>query len=115
VISSPCNQGLRDGIVSMATCDLVISGDSLGMHIAIALKKFVIAWFGPTVANEIELYGRGVKVMSQAECGPCWKRHCQKEIMCYDLVPLEEIIKSIYMEIKKWELSNLKISTEIVL
>lgn len=91
VILSPTDLGLRDGIVSVAACDLVISGDSLGMHIAIALKKYVIAWFGPTCAQEIDLYNRGAKVLSKAQCSPCWKRSCQKELMCYDLVDIFEI------------------------
>ncbi len=106
VASSPCDQGLRDGLCSVAACDIVISGDSLGMHMAIALQKYVVAWFGPTCAHEIDLYDRGVKIQSPASCAPCWKRHCAKEVMCYDLVPLDEILqalrdfsgKSLYIE-----------------
>lgn len=94
-INSPSESGLRDGLISMAAADIVISGDSLGMHMAIALKKWVVAWFGPTCAHEIELYGRGVKVLSKAPCGPCWKRHCQKATMCYDLVDHRDILLGI--------------------
>ncbi|MBX9769381.1 MAG: hypothetical protein K2X47_19045, partial [Bdellovibrionales bacterium] len=94
-INSPTEKGLRDGLISMATADIVISGDSLGMHMAIALKKWVVAWFGPTCAHEIELYERGVKVLSKAPCGPCWKRHCQKTTMCYDLVDHRDILLAI--------------------
>ena len=91
VIQSPTTLGLRDGLISVAACDVVITGDSLGMHMAISQKKYVIAWFGPTCAHEIELYGRGVKIQSQVNCGPCWKRSCHKPAMCYDLVNLDEI------------------------
>ncbi|MEO0335511.1 MAG: glycosyltransferase family 9 protein, partial [Pseudomonadota bacterium] len=59
VISTPTNQGLRDGLTSMAAVDLVISGDSLGLHMGIALKKWCIAWFGPTCPQEIDLYDHG--------------------------------------------------------
>ncbi len=95
VYQSPTNRGLRDGIVSMNAVDIVITGDSLGMHMAIALKKWTMAWFGPTCAHEIELYGRGEKLLAPVACGPCWKRLCTKEIMCYDLVSVDHILEAI--------------------
>ncbi len=91
-VQSSTGAGLRDGILSVAACDVVISGDSLGMHMAIALKKWTVAWFGPTVASEIDLYGRGEAVLSDAACGPCWKRSCQKNVMCYDLVAVDKLV-----------------------
>src|SRR5690606_3919172 len=86
VILSPTDRGLRDGLISMGACDLVFSGDSLGLHMAIALRKWVVAWFGPTCEQEIDLYGRGVKLRTKAHCSPCWKRDCQQPVMCYDQV-----------------------------
>lgn len=104
VINSPTDQGLRDGLISVNACDIVISGDSLGMHMGIALQKWSVAWFGPTCAHEIDLYGRGVKVQSRATCGPCWKRSCEKTVMCYDLVDLNEIVEGVKMGIQ-WLMS----------
>lgn len=95
VISSATESGLRDGLVSVAACDVVVTGDSLGMHMAIAQKIPVIAWFGPTCAHEIDLYERGFKILSQSACSPCWKRACEKSIMCYDQVSLEEILHAL--------------------
>ncbi len=95
VVLSPMSLGLRDGLVSVAACDVVLSGDSLGMHMAISQNKFVIAWFGPTCAHEIDLFERGVKILSKASCAPCWKRSCDKEVMCYDQVPLPEVLGAI--------------------
>lgn len=95
VISSPVDRGLRDGLVSVAACDLVVTGDSLGMHMAVALQKWVVAWFGPTCAHEIELYGRGVKVPARVSCGPCWKRSCAEAVMCYDRVDFNDILSGI--------------------
>lgn len=94
VISSATEAGLRDGLISVAACDIVLTGDSLGMHMAISQSKQVIAWFGPTCAHEIDLYDRGVKVLTQAPCSPCWKRTCEKSIMCYDQVSLEELVNA---------------------
>jgi len=95
VVLSPTEYGLRDGIISMSACDVVISGDSLGLHMAIALGKWTVAWFGPTCAQEIDLYDRGVIVRTKASCSPCWKRNCQKAPMCYDLVSIDEIVDGV--------------------
>lgn len=88
---SPTDLGVRDGAISVAACDVVFSGDSFGLHLAIALQKFVIAWFGPSCAHEIDLYGRGIKLFSEVGCSPCWKRTCDKPVMCHDRVPLEQV------------------------
>ncbi len=95
VISTPTTRGLRDGLMSVAACDVVVTGDSLGMHMAIAMKKWVVAWFGPTCAHEIDLYDRGVKVLSFAGCSPCWSRTCNKSPMCYDLVEVQAILSGV--------------------
>lgn len=95
VISTPTESGLRDGLVSVAACDVVVTGDSLGMHMAISQAKQVVAWFGPTCAHEIDLYDRGVSVLTKSPCSPCWKRTCEKSIMCYDQVSLQEIVHAV--------------------
>jgi len=113
VISSPTDRGLRDGLASVAACDIVISGDSLGMHMAIAMQKWTVAWFGPTCAHEIDLYDRGVHVLSQATCTPCWKRSCQKTTMCYDLVDQSHIIDGVKKGIQWLMLSSIPRSSGI--
>ena len=107
VVQSPTQSGLRDGLISVEACDIVVTGDSLGMHMAIALKKWVVAWFGPTCAHEIELYGRGVKILSQAACSPCWKRSCNKNPMCYDLVSIAEIMHGIAKGMREKDAASL--------
>jgi heptosyltransferase-2 len=57
-------------------CDLVITGDTTAMHIAIAVKTPAIVHFGSTCASEIELYGRGRKLITALPCAPCYKRTC---------------------------------------
>lgn len=102
VHESPTEQGLRDGVVSIEACDLVFSGDSLGMHMGIALKKWIIAWFGPTCPQEIELFGRGVKVMSEMICSPCWKKNCNQLIKCNEVISLEKVVQAIEIFQDSW-------------
>lgn len=100
VIRSEVSSGLRDGYLSIAACDLILTGDSLGMHLSIAAKKQVIAWFGPTCDHEIELFGRGIKLKSPMSCSPCWKRECNKEQMCYDSIPVQIWINAVHQLLK---------------
>ena len=86
VVNTPTAEGLRSGMLWMDTADLVLSGCSLGMHIAIALKKHVIAWFGVSCLQEVDLYDRGVRIQSAVPCSPCWKKSCDNEPKCYDQV-----------------------------
>ncbi|MCZ6596128.1 MAG: hypothetical protein O7B99_00655 [Planctomycetota bacterium] len=46
--------------------DVLVASDSLAMHVAIARRVPVVAFFAPTSAAEIELYGLGEKVESTA-------------------------------------------------
>ena len=94
-VQSSTDRGLRDGMISVAACDIVVSGDSLGMHLAIAFGKWTVAWFGPTCAHEIDFYDRGMPVLTQARCSPCWKRQCDRSVMCYDLVSVEELMAGV--------------------
>lgn len=86
VVQTETLRGLRDGIVSVAACDVVFSGDSLGMHMAIALGVPTIAWFGPTCAHEIDFFGNGEAIKTKASCSPCWRRSCERTVMCYEQI-----------------------------
>jgi len=89
VIQSPTDDGLRVGLQMVDACDVVVTGDSLGMHMAIGLGKPVVVWFGLTCHQEIDLYGRGVHVLADVDCRPCWQRSCDRKIKCFESVPLE--------------------------
>lgn len=96
IINTPSDEGIRKGACYMDIADIVVSGDSFGMHLAIALKKYVIAWFGLSCAAEIELYGRGVKLIPEGlECSPCWKRVCPYNLECISMIDLPKMKGSI--------------------
>ncbi len=92
VFNSPCLEGLRSGILWIQTSDMVFSGCTLGMHIAIGLEKKVLAWFGLSCSQEVDLYDKGLKLKAKVSCSPCWQKSCNLEPKCYDKVDLFEII-----------------------
>ena len=92
VIYTPTNLGIRNGACFMSICDVIITGDSFGMHLAIALKKYVIAWFGLSCWSEIDLFDRGEKLIPEGlECAPCWKKKCPYNLECIQMVDLKKI------------------------
>jgi ADP-heptose:LPS heptosyltransferase len=96
VIGTPTWDGLRRGICYENLCDLIITGDTFGMHLAIALKKQVIVWFGVSCWSEIDLYGRGVKLIPEGlECSPCWKYECPYNLECIQMIDLDRIVRDV--------------------
>jgi heptosyltransferase-2 len=80
-----------DFIADVNSCRVIVTGDTLTMHLGLALRKRVVAVFGPTSAPEIYDYGRLTKIVSPIECIGCYLRACDKEPNCMDLVPQERL------------------------
>ena len=74
-------------------CDVVLTGDTLAMHVAIAMNTAVLAIFGPTCPQEIELYSLGEKIISTHPCVPCYKRSCDISPNCMDVISIDEVIE----------------------
>lgn len=93
VINTPSTHGIRKGAAYESIPQVIISGDSFGMHLAIALKKYVISWFGLSCWTEIDLYDRGIKLTPEGlDCAPCWKKVCPNNLECIQMIDLQRII-----------------------
>lgn len=90
---------LRQFSSIIAHCNVVITGDTLAMHIGIALNRYVIAIFGPTSSREIELYDNGKKIVSNIGCAPCYRKRCGKKDNCMSNIDLQDVIKTV---LQKW-------------
>jgi heptosyltransferase-2 len=82
---------LRDFAGVVAACDLVVTGDTLGMHLAIAARVPVVVLFGSTCPQEIELYGRGEKVVTDIDCHPCYRRTCDIHPSCQERIAADTV------------------------
>jgi heptosyltransferase-2 len=94
VINSPTEEGIRRGMVFIDACDLIITGDTSALHMAVALKKWVVAWFGLSCGTEIELFGRGQKIFSKLACSPCWQKSCG-HLSCIKQLDLKAITEAV--------------------
>lgn len=96
VLNTPTTEGVRRGICYENICDVIITGDSFGMHVAIGLKKYVIVWFGLSCWNEIDLYDCGIKLIPEGLfCSPCWKKECPYNLECIQMIDLDRITSEV--------------------
>ncbi len=96
IVNTPTTMGVRKGICFEALADVIVTGDSFGMHIGIGLKKYMIVWFGVSCWSEIDLYDRGIKLFSEdLFCSPCWKKACPYNLECIQMIDLNRIITEI--------------------
>ena len=72
-------------------CDLVVTSDSLTLHIATALKIPAVTFFGPTSAHEIDLFGQGEKIIPDIPCICCYLTDCDIRPTCMDKISIEAI------------------------
>ncbi len=78
----------------LSLMDIVVTSDTLGMHLAIAQGKKVIALFGSTCPQEIDLYDRGIKLYAGVDCSPCYKQTCD-DMKCMEEITPEQVFKEI--------------------
>jgi heptosyltransferase-2 len=77
-----------------------VSTDSLGLHLALALKKKVLGLFGPTSHKEFFFYGLGKAIIppKNIKCIPCFSDVCKNEKNCMDYISCNNV----YHEINKF-------------
>jgi heptosyltransferase-2 len=94
-VSTGTDNSLLDFFAFVNLCDIVVCGDTLALHTALGLKKNAVAVFGPTSAAEIEMYGRGTKVVTPAKCSCCYLTDCNVRPDCMTQVTVENVLKAV--------------------
>lgn len=95
VIDTGSSNSLRQFFALMDLSDIVLTGDTMALHVATALKKKVICYFGPTSANEIEGYGRTIKIQPEMDCLVCYKQQCDFIPNCMQLISSSMIYNAV--------------------
>jgi len=98
VFSAGTGNSVRQFQALVGRCTLLVTGDSLGMHLAIAERRPAVVLFGPTCAQEIELYDRGAKVVSPAPCIPCYRPTCEQSPTCMEGIKPGPVLEAV----KRW-------------
>jgi heptosyltransferase-2 len=95
VIDTGCDNTIRRFGALLSLCQLVVTGDTLALHLALGLGKKVVALFGTTSSVEIDLYGRGKKVYPDIDCLGCYKKDCQVSPNCMELIKPTQVLEAI--------------------
>jgi heptosyltransferase-2 len=94
-----CDNPVRHFAALVDHCHVVVTGDTLAMHIALARRKRLVVNFGPTSAPEIELYGLGEKVIPDMTCLSCYKNACDFVPNCMDLISTEMMEQAVQRQL----------------
>ena len=100
-----CDNEVRHFAALISCCSVVVSGDSLAMHVALAMGRRVVVLFGPTSHTEIELFGQGKKVIPTLDCLACYKQECDFVPNCMDMISVE-MVKQAILNLTKVELPD---------
>ncbi|OGQ96472.1 MAG: hypothetical protein A2521_09290 [Deltaproteobacteria bacterium RIFOXYD12_FULL_57_12] len=75
------------------SCRCLVTNDSLGLHIAMALRKKAVVLYGPTNPNETFFYNRAEVLYPDVEysCIPCLAPVCDQERNCMDFIAATEV------------------------
>ena len=76
IIDTGCNNSLMEFVSLVNLCSILVTSDSLALHIGTALRKKIVAFFYVTSANEIELYTRGTKIVGEGKDYCSYKPKC---------------------------------------
>lgn len=90
-----CEFHLRHFMALISRLTVMLSGDTLAMHMAIAQKIYSVALFGSTTEREIEFYGRGEALVGKVPCGPCYRRFCPTKEECLQEISVEQVLAAI--------------------
>lgn len=95
VIGAGTNNSLRRFLALLTLSDLIVTGDTMALHAALALGKRVVGLFGPTSAAEIEMYDRGIKLSGKVDCLCCYLPTCAQTPTCMETIAPEMVFDAI--------------------
>ncbi len=90
-VETGCDNSLRQFAGIVDQCDVVVTGDTLAMHVAIARGKRVVVLFGPTSLHEIEVFDRGERIAPELDCLVCYKTDCDFVPNCMESIATDAV------------------------
>lgn len=76
-------------------CDVIVTGDTLAMHVAIARHVPTVVLFGPTSLHEIDVFDRGERIAPDLDCLVCYLTDCDVSPNCMESISLEQVYDAV--------------------
>jgi heptosyltransferase-2 len=83
--------GIREYIEWIASCRVIVTGQNLGLHLALALDKKVVLLRNRNDSDLVYLYGQGIKLASY--CGP------QNDPSFTETIPVNVVVEAVTNQI----------------
>ena len=80
---------------------VLITADTLALHMGLALDRQVVALFGPTSHAEIDLCNDGEKLFAELDCLACYLNDCDKSPDCMDLITPEMVLAAVERRLER--------------
>jgi heptosyltransferase-2 len=91
VVDGGCHNPLMQFASLVNAVDVLLTSDSLAMHIGVALQKPTVVLVGPTSPWELDVFGKGAILHSDIECLSCYLSRCDKAINCMNTLAAEYV------------------------
>ena len=94
---------LEELVAVIRQLDLVVTGDSAPLHIAAALKKKIVCFFGPTdPKRHMPPAADAALLMRRLECQPCYQGKCRnaEELACLRRITVDEAYESVLKQLR---------------
>ena len=98
-VDTGCDNPLLQFAGIVEACDVVVTGDTLAMHIAIARGRRTVVLFGPTSLNEIEVFDRGERLAPDLDCLVCYKTDCDFVPNCMESISVDMVHAAVHRQL----------------
>jgi heptosyltransferase-2 len=98
-VDTGCDNPLPQFAGIVEQCDVVVTGDTLAMHVAIARGRRTVVLFGPTSLNEIEVFDRGERLAPDLDCLVCYKSDCDFVPNCMESIPVDMVHAAVHRQL----------------
>ena len=95
VVDTGTDNRLREFFALVGLSDIFVTGDTMALHVATALRKQIVCLFGPTSAHEIEDYGRIIKIQPALDCLVCYKMDCDFVPNCMEEISVDTVVSAV--------------------
>ena len=95
VIDAGFDNSLMEFSSLVNTTDILLTSDSLAMHVGVALGKSTVVLVGPTSPWELDVFGKGEIIHSGIECLACYLSRCDKTVTCMNTLSPEYVVEKV--------------------
>lgn len=81
-------------------CDLLVSDDHGGLHLADALGTFVLGIYGSTSPRQNAPYNTGTTLYKGSPCSPCNQKHCAYQLQCLTSISPQEVYNALLFHLR---------------